>query len=76
MTDLRVWTIEEVVTLMKSRNLLADMLPTMNEYSKLWGICLSDERGNGIEYIEFVTEEEADDFCEALGLALEANETE
>lgn len=67
MTDVpRTWSIVEVVRLMDEQKLLADMFPSYNEYDKTWDICLSDAKGNGIEYISFATEDEGERFCEAL----------
>ncbi len=68
---LRVWTVEEALQLMTEQELSADMEPTLNEVEQTWDVCLSDERGNGIEYISFATEAEADQFCAALGEAIE-----
>ncbi|MEO6954318.1 MAG: hypothetical protein ABI321_21130 [Polyangia bacterium] len=70
----RKWTVEEALQVMDAEGLYADMLP--NEIDGLWSICLSDERGNGIEYIEFTDESEAEEFSVALGAAIVARSPE
>ncbi|CAN5251542.1 hypothetical protein BH11MYX1_BH11MYX1_43770 [soil metagenome] len=71
MAEPTTWTIDAVLALMDEQGLLIDMLPTHNEIEDVWYLCLSDERGNGIEYVEFATEAEADAFSELLGAAIE-----
>lgn len=71
-TSMRTWTIEQALQLMRDQGLSADMSPTLNEVEQAWEICLSDERGNGIEYLGFASEDEADQFCAALVEAIEA----
>lgn len=67
----RPWTVVSVLALMDEQGLSIDMLPSYNEIEDAWSLCLSDERGNGIEYVEFATEAQADEFCELLGEAIE-----
>lgn len=71
----RSWNIEDVLQLMTEQSLLADMLPSFNEAEHTWDICLSDDRGNGIEYISFTSEQAAEAFCVALAEAIDRNAT-
>ena len=73
--SLRVWSVDEAIQVMDEQMLRADMFPTLNEVDGTWDVCLSDERGNGIEYIAFETEEAADVFCDALGKEIERRAT-
>ena len=67
----RAWTVEEAIQLMTEQGLSADMVPVLNEVEQTWDVCLGDDRGNGIEYISFATETEADQFRSALVEAIE-----